>query len=144
MYSKIGLTFSNYVPQEILMLLKNIAGTNGYAFINAQMRDRIDMFELQKAYQDGATHVADNKLKFIGLDPTQDVTERVADDGFYVSCFVSQSNQALEEVGIKNGDKLIVFQSLRYTKDSLESELCEFSHESFDTGSSFIGTIIKT
>jgi len=143
-FVSIGLTFSNYAPQDILKLLKNTAGKNGYIFINAQMRDRIDMIELQKVYQDDGMHLADEKVKLIGIDPIQDITPRLADDGFRVSCFVLRSNKVLEDIGIKNGDKLIVFQSLRYTKDSLENELHNFSHESFDTGSSFIGTVIKT
>lgn len=143
-FVSIGLTFSNYAPQDILELLVNIAGKNGYAFVNAQMRDRVNMVELQKVYQDDATHLVDDKVRLIGLDPAQDITPRLADDGFRVSCFVLRSNNALEEMGIKNGDKLVVFQSLRYTKDSLEIELRNFNHESFDTGSSFIGTIIKT
>jgi uncharacterized SAM-dependent methyltransferase len=143
-FVSIGLTFSNYAPQDILKLLANIAGENGCAFINAQIRDRVDMVELQKVYQDDATHLVDDKVKLIGLDHIQDITPRLADDGFRVSCFVLRSNNALEEMGIKNGDKLIVFQSLRYTRDSLEIELRNFNHESFDTGSSFIGTIIKT
>ncbi len=57
---------------------------------------------------------------------------------------VLQTNKELEEIGVKNGDKLIIFQSLRYTKDSLENELQNFNHVSFDTGDSFIATLIKT
>ncbi len=143
-FVSIGLTFSNYAPQDILGLLKSIAGENGFVFINAQMRDRVDMLELQKVYQDDARHLADDKVRLIELDPEQDITPRLADDGFRISCFVLRSNQTLENMGIKNGDKLVVFQSLRYTKASLENELRSYNHDSFDTGSSFIATIIKT
>lgn len=143
-FVSIGLTFSNYRPQDILELLKNIAGENGYVFINAQMRDRVDMVELQKVYQDDATHLADDKVRLVGLDPVQDITPRIADDGFRVSCFILKSNKDLEDIGIKSGDKMIVFQSLRYTKELLENELRDHKHKSFDTGRSFIGTIIKT
>lgn len=143
-FVSIGLTFSNYQPQDILKLVVDIAGKNGYVFINAQMRDRVDMVELQKVYQDDAIHLVDDKMRLIGLDPIQDITPRLVDDGFYVTCFILRSNSTLEDMHIKNGDKLIVFQSLRYTKDSLEDELCSYNHESFDTGSSFIGTLIKT
>jgi hypothetical protein len=59
--------------------------------------------------------------RLIGLDPVQNITSRLADDGFRVSCFILRSNKALEDMGIKNGDKPIVFQSLRYTKESLEN-----------------------
>ena len=142
-FVSIGLTFSNYAPPDIVSLLKDIAGENGYAFINAQIRDRVDMIELQKIYQDDAVHLADDKVRLLGLDPIQDITPRLADDGFRVSCSILRSNEALEEVGIKDGDKLLVFQSLRYTKDSLVDELHTLDHESFDTGSSFIGTVIK-
>lgn len=143
-FVSIGLTFSNYEPQDILMLLKNIAGKNGYVFINAQIRDRVDMIELQKVYQDDAVHLADEKVGLIGLDPGQDIAPRLVDDGFRVSCSVLQSNKELEAIGIKVGDKLIFFQSLRYNKDSLADELSTYKHESFDIGSSFIGTIVKT
>jgi hypothetical protein len=137
-FVSIGLTFSNYAPQDILNLLRGIAGQNGYAFINAQMRDRVDMVQLQKVYQNDAEHIADDKLRLIGLDPVADITPRLADDGFRVSCFVLRTNKLLEDMGVKTGDKLIVFQSLRYTKGSLEAELRNFDHRSFDRGSSFI------
>lgn len=143
-FVSIGLTFSNYAPQDILKLLADIAGENGYAFINAQIRDRVDMVELQKVYQDDAVHLVDDKVRLIGLDPVQDITPRLADDGFRVSCFVLRSNKHLEDIGIKSGDTLIVFQSLRYTVETLENELSDYNHESLDTGSSFIGIIIKT
>ena len=143
-FVSIGLTFSNYAPQEILKLLTNIAGANGFVFINAQMRDRVDMVELQKVYQEDAVRLLDDKVRLIGLDPFTDISPRIADDGFRVSCLVINSNSVLESIGITSGDKLIVFQSLRYTKESLESELAQYTHESFDTGSSFIGTIVKT
>lgn len=142
-FVSIGLTFSNYAPQEILKLLMDIAGENGFAFINAQMRDRVDMIELQKVYQNDATHLVDDKVRLIGLDPDQDITPRLADDGFRVSCFILRSNEHLKDIGVKDGDRMVVFQSLRYTKESLENELIKYGHESFDTGSSFIGTIIK-
>ncbi len=143
-FVSIGLTFSNYNPQEIINLLKNIAEENGYAFINAQIRDRVDMIELHKVYQDDAEHIADDKLKLIGLDPVADITPRQADDGFRVECFILRNNKALEDIGVKDGDKLIVFQSLRYTKELLEKELSNTDHTSFDTGTSFIASIIKT
>lgn len=143
-FVSLGLTFSNYNAKDIIGLLKNIAGKNGFVFINTQIRDRVDMIELQKVYQDDAIHLVDDKMQLIGLDPIQDITPRIADDGFLVSCFVLRSNKALEEIGIKNGDKLIVFQSIRYTKETLEELLINDNHVLFDTGSSFIASVIKT
>ena len=143
-FVSIGLTFSNYNPQEIISLLKDIAGENGYCFINSQMRNRVDMESLLKVYQEDAVALADEKLELIGLKPKTDVTPRIADDGFRVWCSVLNSNDELQKIGISNGDKLLVFQSLRYTKESLEDELENEKYELFDTGSSFISSIIKT
>ncbi len=143
-FVSIGLTFSNYAPQDILKLLQGIAGKGGFSFINAQMRDRVDMVALQAIYQDDAVRLVDDKVRLIGLDPLTDITPRITDDGFHVSCSVLRSNKELENLGINNGDKIIVFQSLRYTKESLESELKNFEHKSFDTNTSFIASIIRT
>lgn len=141
--SLIGLTFSNYAPQDILNLLKNISGENGYILIDAQMRDRIDMSELQDVYQNDVIPLVDKKIELIGLNPNTDISPRIVYDGFRVWCSVIKSNGRLEKIGIKAGDKLMVLQSLRYTKESLESELKNFKHELFDTGSSFIASVIK-
>jgi hypothetical protein len=134
-FVSLGLTFSNYAPQEVVSMLKDIAGENGYVFINAQ---------LQHVYQEDAIHLADEKVQLIGLNPEKDISPRTADDGFRVSCSVINSNSELREIGINEGDNLIVFQSLRYTKEELEDELKNEEHTSFDIGSSFIGSIIQT
>ncbi len=143
-FVSLGLTFSNYFPQEAMKLLTEIAGASGFAFINTQIRDRVDMVELQKVYQEDAVHLVDDKLRLIGLDPFEDVSPRIADVGFRVQCSVLKSNDELRKTAINDGDNLIVFQSLRYTKESLESELKNFNSQLFDTGSSFIGVIIRT
>ena len=145
-FVSLGLTFSNYAPQDILTLLKNIAGENSFVFINAQMRDRVDMAALQKVYQEDGEHLADDKLKLLGLDPETDVSPRIADDGFRVWCSIIKGNAVLDKAGVKEGDQLMVFESLRYTKDDLENEIKKtFSHyKLFDTGVSFIATLART
>lgn len=50
-FVSLGLTFSNYNPVHITNLLKQIAGKNGFIFINAQMRDRTDMLQLRAIYE---------------------------------------------------------------------------------------------
>ncbi len=117
---------------------------NGFIFINAQMRDRVDMKALLKVYQDDAEQLADEKLRLLGLDPSIDISQRIADDGFQVWCTVLHSNDLLRKTGVTVGDRLMVFQSLRYTKDSLELVLQDIAHTSFDSGSSFIASLIKT
>lgn len=144
-FVNIGLTFSNYNPQTILNLLKSIADKDGYIFINSQMKDRVDMNELQKIYAEDAKTLADDKLDLIGLDPNTDVSPREATDEIKVWCSVLNPNEKLMEMGIKKDDKILVFQSLRYTKDELESELRKISdnYSMFDTGASFIASLIK-
>lgn len=143
-FISIGLTFSNYQPKEILNLLKKIAGDNSYIFLNSQMRDRVDMNELQKVYQDDAVHLVDEKVKLIGLDPDTDISPRIADQGFHVWTKVIKNNSELEKLGVRVGDKIMVFQSLRYTKESLEEELKSLNYQILDAGSSFIASLIET
>lgn len=144
-FVSLGLTFSNYNPEAILPLLQNIAGTNGFAFINAHIRDRIDMPALQKIYALDVLHIADEKLKLIGLDPAQDVTDQTADDGIKFWCTLVKSNDELMKIGMTANDKLLVFQSLRYTKESLEMALNAHSKsfQTFDTTSPFIAALIR-
>lgn len=145
-FVNMGLTFSNYAPQAALSMLKNIAGQDGFIFINSQMRDRVDMVALQKVYAETALTFADDKLKLLGLDPDTDLTAREADDGIKVWCTVTNPSKQIEEKGVVKGDKLLVFQSLRYTKEQLKNELGRVSKEYqlFDTGSSFIAALISS
>lgn len=142
----LGLTFSNYEPQAILALLKDIAGSDGFVFINSQMRDRVDMGALQKAYAQDALTLADDKLQLIGLDPLNDVSPREATDEIRVWGSVLHVSKETEELGIEVGDKLLVFQSLRYIPAELEGEVMLSSqrYHLFDTGKSFIAALIYT
>ena len=102
------------------------------------------MNALQKVYQEDAVHLVDEKVKFLGLQPETDITPRSTDNGFKVWTSVIKSNDQLKKIGVNNGDKLLVFQSLRYTKKSLEYELKNEVCIFFDIGSSFIASIIRT
>ncbi|MBP9762582.1 L-histidine N(alpha)-methyltransferase [Patescibacteria group bacterium] len=143
-FISLGLTFSNYEPSVILELLQKIAGPGGVAFIGAQIRDRVDMDVLQKIYQEDVSHAMDEKLRLLGLDPETDITPRVADETICAWTTVIHSNSELEKVGIQTQDRLLVFQSRRYTKASLEASLKNVDYQLFDTGSSFIGSLIRT
>jgi len=144
-FVNIGLTFSNYEPQAILKLLKEIAGENGSAFINSQMRDRVDMAALKNAYAEDAVTLADDKLKLLDLDPNADVSPREATEDVKIWCTVYKPSHMIEEKGIKTGDALLVFQSLRYTPQQLELELTKVSNDfqTFDTGESFIAALVR-
>lgn len=144
-FVNIGLTFSNYEPQAILKLLKEIAGEDGFAFINSQMRDRVDMDALQSVYAEDVITLADIKLEFLGLNPDVDVTPRTATLGVQSWCMVVNPSPILDEKGVVRGDKMLVFQSLRYTPEQLELELRKASdkYQVFDNGSSFIAALIS-
>jgi hypothetical protein len=145
-FVSLGLTFSNYTPEKILRLLKSIAGEKGRAFVNAQIRDRIDMEELQKAYSGDTYKIFEPKIELLGLHPQEDISLRETDDGIRVWYTLKNSNDKLEEKGVVSGDKLLVFQSLRYDKESLEKEIAAVFPEYalYDTGKSFIGALLKT
>lgn len=53
--------------------------------------------------------------------------------------------ERLARLGVKSGDKFLVFQSLRPTLDELKKQLDDsgMSYELFDTGSSFVGTLLR-
>jgi hypothetical protein len=144
-FVNLGLTFSNYDPEVILNLLKSIAGENGFVFINSQMKDRVDIVSLRDAYSKDAVTLADGKLELLGLDPHIDVTPRETTDEIKCWCSIINPSDKLKEKGIVAGDKLLVFQSLRYTKDQLIHEIEKVSSQFqlFDTSASFIAVLVR-
>jgi len=145
-FVNIGLTFSNYKPQTILDLMKKIAGNDGYVFINSQMRNRIDMVALEKVYAEDALTLADEKLKLLDLNPDTDITTRETNDKIEVWGTIVNTTPKLSEMGIEVGDKMLLFQSLRYTPEQLEEEIKKTSekYHLFDTETSFISVLINT
>jgi uncharacterized SAM-dependent methyltransferase len=144
-FVSLGQTFANFDPQEILKLLINVAGKNGFVFIDAQIKNRTNVDEIRKIYQEVIPKMCADKLKLIGLD-SSDVSEIIIDSNNMAWCSVIKNNKELEKTGVKEGDKLMVVQSLRYTEESLENELKKtgLNYKMFDTESPFIASIIKT
>lgn len=145
-FVSLGLTFTNYNPPEILTLLKNIAGAGGYIFIDAQIRDRVDIQKISEVYARDVRAVADSKITLLGLDPQKDVASRESDDQIKMWYTLSQVTPELEALGVKPGDRLFMFQSLRYTKEAFESALqaTELEYTLYDTNDAFIGALLKT
>lgn len=142
----LGLTFSNYKPNEILELLKEIAGGHGNIFIDVQLRDRVNMKDLVATYAHDVKTLADSKIRLLGLDPKTDVLDWRVDDeicGWYT---LEHTNSTLEKIGLRSGDTLLVFQSLRYTRESFERVLIatNLAYTLFDTGGAFLGALLKT
>lgn len=144
-FVSLGATFMNYDPQEVIALLRNIAGPGGKAFVEAQVRDRTDMKKMADIYK-GIIGVADPKLKLIGLNPETDILSRESDEGIQLWCTLKNSNEVLAAKGIEPGDKLLMFQSLRYTKEAMEEEFKKagVSYTLLDTGAPFLGAIFNT
>lgn len=99
-FVSLGLTFTNYHPPQILPLLRDIRGTHGAAFIDVQVRDRVDMNQISDVYANDVRPLADSKIQLLGLNPHTDIAERFVDDGIrmwcvikiLVSCLIAVSN----------------------------------------------------
>lgn len=142
-FVSIGLTFGNYEPVVILQLLKRIIGSIGYAFINVQMRDRVDMTKMREVYEQ-IFPMTYAKLGLLGLS-REDIFHEEVDDGIRIWCTLRRSNPRLESIGVHAGDKLLLLQSLRQTKQSLEETIAlEFpTYMLFDHGDPFVGALLK-
>lgn len=145
-FVSLGLTFSNYDPQQALTLLKAIAQSGGYIFINTQTRDRIDMKEIRDIYGGAASSLCKDKLALLGLEIDTTVSRPYVDENNQVWCDVLALNDELRSKGVVVGDKILLFQSLRYSKSDLEKELKSSASEYtlFDTGETFIAALLKT
>lgn len=144
-FISLGLTYSNYNPEEVLGLLKKIRGENGNVFINSQIRDRVDIEKLRSIYQDVAVGMCRPKLELIGLDPDNDVSDLEVTDDIKIWYTVKNVNTKLEAAGVKRSDRILLFQSLRPTLDELNIAVsAEFEdYEILDTGDSFVGVVTK-
>ena len=142
-FVSLGLTVSNYHPDDILPLMKKIAGENGCVFVDIQVRERLDMTEMLKGYADLVNGYFNEKLKLIGIAP-EDLDPLEIDDKISVSATLKKSNPILEAKGMRVGDKLVIFQSLRHTEEYFTECVSKYfkEYEKFDTGSSFIGYLL--
>lgn len=143
-FASLGLTFSNYNPEEALSMLESIVGKNGYYFFDCHMRERTDMNELRRVYMEDAKGIVFSKAQLIGLDTDTDMSAPEVDYGFRVWSTVLRSNEILESLGISVGDKMLTFQSLRYTPSEIVELLGGRNYVALDTSEPFVGYIIST
>lgn len=144
-FVSLGLTYGNYAPKDILTLMRTIMGVTGFGFISAQIRDRVSMPELVKAYTEAIYGFLDAKAALLGLDPMSDIAQRRIDDriqGWYTIQCVSAE---LKEAGVREGDTLLMFRTLRPTEDEYRKSVREVlpNSEFLDDGGSFIGTLLQ-
>lgn len=143
-FVSLGLTYTNYLPEYILRLLKTIAGNSGKVFVEVQIRDRIDIDEVKLAYENDLYKMVRPRLNLIGLDPMTDVEKRYCDDGIRIWCLLKKSTEVLEKMGINAGTKLMTFQSLRSTVSEYENDIKKVftSYDLIDIGDPFVGAIL--
>ena len=142
--SLLGLTFSNYEPNKILDLLFKIADKEGFILIDTQLSERVDLQKLKFVYQKYVAPACDEKIRLLGLQPQEDVSDRIADEQIFITCTLKKLSRVLEGKGMKVGDKIKVFQSFRKIKTSFERDLQGLDYTILDTGNSFVSAIIRT
>jgi hypothetical protein len=110
------------------------------------MRDRTDMLQLRAIYEQAISPLCLDKLKLLGLTIGEHVSVPLVDENNQAWCYVLQTSEQLERLNIKTGDKILLFQSLRYAPEVLETKIKESAptYSMYDTGSSFIASLIKT
>lgn len=143
-FVSLGATFANYEPQKMIRMLRDIAGTDGKAFIDVHIRDRVDMEELTQVYAHDIDAIVKSKLAFLDLQ-SEDVSEIEVDDGIRFWCTVNNPTEAMKAKGFEAGQKILLFQSLRYTMEQLEEELQKSGagYTIIDTDQPFVGVIIE-
>lgn len=145
-FVSLGLTYSNYKPQEILKLLVDMAGSDGYVFIISQIRERVDIKRLVEIYGKDVLFIATAKLKLLGLDAKVDVENLHANEDIQVWCTLKKVTPRLAEMGLRIGDNILLFQSLRPSMEKFEHDLegAGFSNYTmFDVGESFVGVLLE-
>ena len=144
-FISLGLTFLNFKIDDILGIFKASLNTNGVAFINTQPREKVkDLEELKKAYS--GAHVIEmynQKLKLIGLEINENIGDIEVTDEVKIYFNVKNPTEKAVELGIKSGDRIFVFQSMRYPIEILKSKLeGQFDCEYFDTEEEYLAVLL--
>lgn len=142
-FISLGLTFVNYGPQRILSLLNQSVNHHGSSFITVHLRDRIDIEAVRKVYEKTVRDIIFSKIGLLGLNPGVDITEIEVTDAIEIFCTVKNTNEILDRVGIRAGDKMLLFRSYRYTLNDLKSLLRNYDTDYYDEGVEFIGCVIN-
>lgn len=144
-FISLGMTYGNSEPPIALSLLEQLVGKNDTAFIDAQIRDRVDIEGIKDTYLIAAKELVADKLGLLGIDPEKDV------DQVEVTDEVAQWNRLchvppeLTKVGIHPGDRLLVYRSLRPTLAEFKAGISsKFSrYKLIDTSDQFVGALIQ-
>jgi ubiquinone/menaquinone biosynthesis C-methylase UbiE len=143
-FVSLGLTYSNYGPSEILPVLREIAGSGGYFFINAQLRERVPLEKIKAIYSDNIYPILVEKMKLLGI-VDEDIEKKETDNDLKIWFTLKKVPETLALRGVKSGDRMLVMQSLRPTKKQLLSDLSAFGEAFvlFEEESSFLGVLVR-
>lgn len=143
-FVSLGLTFVNYHIQDGLELLSKIIDSRGSAFINSHIQERANMAKVRELYVAQLNSIIAPKIKLLDLSQ-EDISDIEVNDRVEVWCMIKNPTPALIERGIKDGDRFLVFQSLRHGLDYLKNQIPKVfpNYSIFDTGLSFVGFLLK-
>lgn len=142
-FISLGLTFTNYKPDEILSIFKKTINGDGAAFITVQLRDRVDIKKVEKQYgEEGFAYVVTTKMKLLGFEKGDFLIS--TDDMVQTWAKIKNVPDKLKELGVKEGDTFLLFRSIRYLKEDLETIFKQngFTVRFFDAGNSFLGILL--
>jgi len=146
-FVSLGLTYINYKPEEINNILGSLMGENGFAFINTQKADENTIETLKHEYMGEGTFGGGMfrlQMGLIGLDKSDYVLEATNDIEVWAT--IKTPSALLIEKGIKEGDRVLVFRTLRHDPDTLEQVLLKefnFIKRYNKQNSSFTGFLLK-
>jgi hypothetical protein len=145
-FLSLGLTFSNFNIEDILSILKKSLNKNSFAFINTQPRERVkEPGSLIKAYSSKyALELYNLKLKLIGLEIDNKIGNIEVTGDVKVYYHVKNPSAKAQGFGIKAGDKIFGFQSMRYPIDFLKSRLeKDFDCKYFDVQDEYLAVLLE-
>ncbi|OGN16510.1 MAG: hypothetical protein A3C88_02905 [Candidatus Yanofskybacteria bacterium RIFCSPHIGHO2_02_FULL_50_12] len=145
-FISLGLTFINYRVEDILSLLKTMIGNDGCAFIDSHIRSRVDTEEIRSLYVDQVESMIIPKAELLELDWENDLENIEVNDKVEIWCTVKNPSSRMVEKGIKSGDRMIIFQSLRHDLEFLKEEIQKVfpNYQMHDIGSPFVGFLLKS
>lgn len=124
-YCMIGLTFMNFVPEHILILLKDIARDQGRVIIASELITKQNTTEkIINSYRARETKlVGFGPLQHLGLNIDELAYNPVFSNGRVELQFQlkAKPGDILQRLGVKEGNTIITAVSYRYTKDEINA-----------------------
>lgn len=137
-FVSLGATFANYEPSVIIPMTLQLAGKDGSVMITAQLRERIDINEVRKAYESPQTiKMYEGKLSLLGIQP-DDIERFEVSDDLIVRAQIKTPPQRLATMGMEPGDWVTILKTYRWSRGQLEDALRDTDFVIHDTGATFV------